>query len=275
MIADFSAYQGNVNWDKTAPLLDFAILRASVGTNKDARYDEYACDLTKRGKSFHAYHYLKATNTTAAVKEADVFYNATKLFKPLFYIIDAEYSLIKASSAKSIVEQFEAELRRLAGPSIKVAIYIAHNYYKSWKLDYDKYAYVWIPRYGKNTGQPDKKPDFKCDLWQYTSKGKLDGVNGNLDLNKINGDKPLNFFIGKDVSEPQMPTAEPEYKVEIVNGNCYVRTKPSTITGKKLGVVKKGTKWKYLNQTSSNGWNYISYDGKAGWVSGKYSKVCL
>ena len=56
-------------------------------------------------------------------------------------------------------------------------------------MDKVKADFLWIPRYGKNDGRADIKPDFACDLWQYTEKGKVFWYGGNLDLNKLNGDK--------------------------------------------------------------------------------------
>lgn len=60
--------------------------------------------------------------------------------------------------------------------------------------------------------------------------------------------------------------------VNIVGGNCYVRTAPNT-SGKKLGVAHNGDKLKYQGQTSSDGWNLVEYKNQNGWVSGKYSRL--
>ena len=60
--------------------------------------------------------------------------------------------------------------------------------------------------------------------------------------------------------------------VRIVGGNCWVRTAPNT-DGEKLGVAKNGWTYDYQGQTSENGWHLIEYDGRNGWVSGKYGKV--
>lgn len=65
--------------------------------------------------------------------------------------------------------------------------------------------------------------------------------------------------------------ANPQY-VKIVNGNCYVRTTPNT-EGKILGTAKKGTKLVYKNQISENGWHFVEFNNKEGWVSGKYSDL--
>lgn len=69
-----------------------------------------------------------------------------------------------------------------------------------------------------------------------------------------------------DADEPQTG------KTVVVSGDCWVRTAPNT-DGKKLGVVKKGTKLPYGGQTADNGWLLVEYNGQNGWVSGKYGKV--
>lgn len=199
MICDISSYQGNVDFSKLSKKIDFAILRASVGVNKDTKYLEYASGCNQNSIPYHAYHFLKALNKEQARTEAKIFAKATENTEPLFYVIDAEYSSIKASKAREIAEAFEDGLRHYISKDIRVAVYIAHHLYKSWKLDYDRYAYVWIPRYGNNSGKIGNsiKPSYPCDLWQYTSRGRLDGIKGNVDLNTLNGDKPLEFFTEK------------------------------------------------------------------------------
>lgn len=60
--------------------------------------------------------------------------------------------------------------------------------------------------------------------------------------------------------------------VKIVNGNCYVRTAPST-DGKKLGTAKKGEHYSYGGMQSDDGWYMINYRNKTGWVSGMYGEL--
>ncbi len=60
--------------------------------------------------------------------------------------------------------------------------------------------------------------------------------------------------------------------VEIVGGNCNVRAQGNT-SGSILGVAHKGETYEYAGETNSAGWNKINFNGKTGWVSGKYSSV--
>ena len=70
----------------------------------------------------------------------------------------------------------------------------------------------------------------------------------------------------------EAPVKDARY-VKIVNGNCYVRTAPNT-GGEKLGVARRGDILEYQGVQSADGWNLVEFDGKNGWVSGRYSELC-
>ena len=70
---------------------------------------------------------------------------------------------------------------------------------------------MWIPHWGKNDGNvpADKyKSSHPHDIWQYTSKGSLAGVSGNVDLNQLTGTKPLSYFIGSGQNGEEKPEEE-------------------------------------------------------------------
>ena len=128
---------------------------------------------------------MKATDSSAAAAEAKVFYDATRGHEPIVYVVDCEHNAITTRKMRKTEGQRDRQrivsaLKALAGDSIRVGCYIGHHLYKKWSLDYDGVDYVWIPRYGTNSGQPEKTPDYPCDLWQYTSKGRVAGISGNV-----------------------------------------------------------------------------------------------
>ena len=83
---------------------------------------------------------------------------------------------------------------------------------------------------------------------------------------------PLTHAKLMEVLEEEKDTSGTDGAVRIENGDCWVRTAPNT-DGGKLGVAKKGWTYAYQGETSENGWHLIEYDGKNGWVSGKYGRV--
>lgn len=208
IIPDLNHYNEQIDWDRLQAQCPFVILRATCGTGTDRRYTEFVRECEVRRIPFHAYHYLKALNEEEARAEAKVFYTATgKLPAPLFYVIDCEYDEISRMAektpgfAKRMVEAFEEELRRLAGADIRIACYIGGNNYERWGLDYSRYVYIWIPRYGADDGKPHTQPEYACDLWQYTSNGRVDFVSDDVDLNQLTGTKPVEFFTGKEEAD--------------------------------------------------------------------------
>ena len=201
-IVDVSKHQGKINWDRLASHLAFCIINASglYGNGSDPYYERNVTEAVAHGVPFHAYHFLYCVTDVQAKRDARLFYDTVKTGGkwPLFWVLDCESQWgIKDNQAAPIGRIFEDELRRLArenGPGeIRVAIYVGQEMYKRWAFDYSHFAYVWIPGYGEKN-----KPPMPCDMWQYTSKGKLPGIDGNVDLNKLMGTKPLSFFTGAD-----------------------------------------------------------------------------
>ena len=61
--------------------------------------------------------------------------------------------------------------------------------------------------------------------------------------------------------------------VEIAGGNCYVRDAPNT-SGRILGVAHAGDRLSWLGQIDeATRWLKVDYEGRAGWVSGKYGRL--
>lgn len=193
-ICDVSKFQGTINWDALAPELAFVVIKASglYKNGTDPQYVRNVTEAVKHGVPLHAYTHLYCMSESEAKRDAKLFYDSVMAggHMPLFWVLDCETQWgIADKDAVRMATAFETELRKLAG-DIRVAIYIANEKYDVWKFDYSHFAYVWIPVYKTN---PPKHP---CDLWQYTSTGKLPGIAGNVDLDVLTGRKPLSFFTG-------------------------------------------------------------------------------
>ena len=208
MICDVSKHQGSIDWDKLSPHLDFVVIKASgkYANGTDPFYAQNVTGAMSHGVPFHVFHFLYCMSEAEARRDAGLFYRsvAAQGHWPLSWALDCEAGWgIANSKARSVAEAFENELRRLArenGPGeILVGMYVAHEKYEPYGFDYSRYDYVWIPRYGGNDGTIDGsiKPSHQCDLWQYTSHGRLPGIDGDVDLDVLTGSKPMEFFTGK------------------------------------------------------------------------------
>lgn len=236
MIADLSHYQGTIDWNKTNKALKLIIFRATVGSNIDNKYLEYTSKCTV---PFGVYHYLKAGTASEAIEEAKFFYSRATInnIHPLFFCADIEYSSQNSSNVNIISTAFADTLRELGAK--KLGLYIGQSLYPY--ANKEKYDFIWIPRYGKNIGEadPNYAPIYPCDLWQYTSVGRVDGINENVDLNKLYGQKTLDWFIQeeKTVSEKFSNTHFVEFLKGMVGqpywyGTCVYKCTQDMLTRK-------------------------------------------
>ena len=205
MIIDISHHQdpSKMNYDKLAKQVDLVIVRTQYGSRTlDRHYKTHHREFKKRGIPTAAYAWVRGISLNDMRVEAKDFYNRTKDLNPCFWFLDVEEKSM--ADMRTGISAYVDQLRKMGAK--KIGVYIAHHLYKSFNLDMSKFDAVWIPHYGKNTGQPNSKPAFPCDIHQFTSVGRLDGYNGNLDLNRLMGTKPLGFFTGEKENKNKVKT---------------------------------------------------------------------
>jgi len=193
LIIDISHHQDpkKMNYDKLAKQVDLVIIRTQYGSKTiDRHYKTHHAEFKKRGVPTAAYAWVRGVSVSDMEKEATDFYNRTKDLNPTFWFLDVEEESMKDMRAGVLA--YVKKLRQLGAK--KIGIYIAHHLYKPFNLNLDEVDAVWIPRYGTNNGKPQTKPSYPCDLWQYTSVGRLEGYSGDLDLNMIISNKKLEYF---------------------------------------------------------------------------------
>src|SRR5205085_4396125 len=148
--------------------------------------------------------YARFTSVNDAIQEAkDFWVRSDKSAK--FHVVDVEE--ITTTNPSDLVPATQAFIDYLHSQGAeKVGLYSGDYFYKSNNLSKVKADFLWIARYGANNASLGTKPDTACDLWQYTSTGSVSGISGYVDLNVINGSKPLTYFTGTTVSETPQPT---------------------------------------------------------------------
>jgi GH25 family lysozyme M1 (1,4-beta-N-acetylmuramidase) len=193
-IIDISKWQNpdKINYDKLCSQLTMAIVRVQYGSNLiDIHYKTHIREMRSHGVPFGVYAFARGVSKKDMEKEATDFYNRSKNQAPFFYVIDVEEKTMR--NMRSGIDAYIKKLRSLTDK--KIGIYISHHKYKEFNLNLRKADFVWIPHYGYNNGKVSSRPKFSCDLHQYTSKGKLNGYNGYLDLNRFMGRRTVCFFI--------------------------------------------------------------------------------
>ena len=184
---DISANQGNVDFAKVkADGYDFVILRATLRNgNPDPKFEEYYQKATKCDLPVSVYKYSYAKTPAQSFLEAQgvVKMLGGKLCTIWLDMEDAEQ--LKAVGKAGITSIINAFMDYCVASGYDVGIYCNLNWYKNYiDASFKKKYKFWIARYGKNNGQLDEqyKPKVGEVMWQYTSKGKVNGINGFVDL---------------------------------------------------------------------------------------------
>nr|ABX56141.1 putative muramidase lysin [Bacillus phage bg1] len=186
-IVDISKWNGDINWDVAAGQLDLAIARVQDGSNYvDPMYKSYVASMKARNVPFGNYAFCRFVSVEDAKVEARDFW-ARGDKDALFWVADVEVKTMGDMQAGT--QAFIDELYRLGAK--KVGLYVGHHTYVAFGAKNIRCDFTWIPRYG------GLKPDFPCDLWQYTETGNVPGI-GKCDINSLNSDKTLEWFTGKD-----------------------------------------------------------------------------
>lgn len=192
---DISHHHAVTSWNKVEEQCDFIITKATEGTRfVDPSLKTVVRECERRKIPYWVYVFLKKGNET---KQAEFMVNKCrgivgKQFQG--YILDIE----SGNAEKNCI----AALRYLKKKSKKQMVYTMYAQYGKYKnliKNRGQSCAWWEARYGKNSGQ-DTSSEYPChdtvDLHQYTSAGHVDGITGDIDLNKIKN-KSLSFYTGK------------------------------------------------------------------------------
>ena len=208
----------NVNWPKLKASVDLVIIRVGTtrvdtepkGIGADKHFSYAVKKLVEHNIPFGVYWYNKIpAGKTAQQKidwakaEARKMWALASPYKPLFWCADVEESMLTVDSVKA----FAVELRVLgsadatdSGTPMRVGMYVGNHMYTKFKAAVPVFDFIWIPHYGKNTGEISATPDHPCDIHQYTSVGNgkpLGLCDATIDLNRLMGTKTLGWFLGK------------------------------------------------------------------------------
>lgn len=192
MIIDVSVHNGVIDWEEVKPYIEGAIIRCGYGSDKvgqdDKQWRRNADECTRLGIPFGTYLYSYADRKARAQSEAKHVLRLIKgynLALPVFF--DAEESKLASVSAAN----FAAFAAIIKAAGHRCGLYTGEYFFKAHMKNTSP-DWLWIARYGKNTGVPESQPrigrDF--DLWQYTSRGNVLGVKSSgLDCSQVINDE--------------------------------------------------------------------------------------
>ena len=184
---DVSAHQGQINWEKVkADGIDFAIIRCGYGSNfsdQDDKWWEYnASECERLGIPYGVYIYSYATTVEKASSEADHVLRLIKehnLSYPVYF--DMEDNTTQNLGSDLLGKIAKTFCDKISAAGYEVGIYANlnwwNNYLTSSVFDNPNWS-KWVAQYNSYCAY-----EGEYDMWQCTSTGSVDGINGNVDLN--------------------------------------------------------------------------------------------
>ena len=186
---DVSACQSSIDFSKVKQAgYDFVILRSTTKNGQiDTKFEQYYANARKSGvEVIGVYKYSYALNPQQSYNEAVKVIDAISGKGKMFTIwLDLEDKSQTTLGKKQIADIATAFLDYCQSKGYGVGIYCNLSWWNNYIDDSLKKKYkFWIARYGKNTGNldPQYKPNVGEVIWQFTSKGKVDGISGVVDL---------------------------------------------------------------------------------------------
>lgn len=185
---DISEFNGNVDFEKLKDHVDFVILRASFGKKEDKMFRKNAKECIKYGIPFGAYYYSYALAPAYGLEEVSFFISTIKEFKDKItypVIIDMEDSDgFKKKSGMPKDEVFvdiikkSCDILRTAG--FYPMVYANKDWFET-KLKTLEKEERWLAWWNRKA--PEEIDKIKYKMLQYASDGKVEGIEGNVDLN--------------------------------------------------------------------------------------------
>ncbi|MDR2531610.1 MAG: glycoside hydrolase family 25 protein [Oscillospiraceae bacterium] len=186
---DVSFWQGDIDWARVADSgrVDFVMLRAARGhinsdrpMIEDTRFREYIEGALANGLDVGVYFYSYARSVEDARREAEFLIEVIRGYELTYPVVfDIEDPIHERMSMELITAMTEAFFEVLMNNGYFPMLY-SYKYFLETKIDprvLDTYA-VWLAQWAS---RPTYERPFH--IWQYTDKGRIPGINGDVDLN--------------------------------------------------------------------------------------------
>ncbi len=228
---DVSVHNGDIDWGKVkTDGIDFAILRAGYGklaSQKDQKFEQNYKNAKAVNLPVGAYWYSYAMNENEARQEADVFLSVIKgkqFEMPVYFDLEEKKQFDLGKEKVSAI--MRAFLEKVESAGYFTGLYGSASSLTTHTADDIKSRYtIWLAHWVDETNYSGA-----YGVWQHSEKGKVAGINGNVDLDICYKDFPtiikgkgLNGY-GKEkaLTNPPAPVSDDGISVEItVDGKKY------------------------------------------------------
>lgn len=221
---DISKHQGSVDFQDVAnDGIEFAILRCGYAKTTDYRFSKYVKGCLSNGIDIVGiYLFSYALNKKQAIEEAEFAIRKAEeagLPNDTIIFFDLEYDTLRYAKEKGVtigkqqcIEHTKAFCERVNSSQYTAGVYFNLDYYKRM------YDGVLLDEYVRWLADWTGDADLPCEYHQYTSKGSVDGIYGNVDMNYEINDTRVNRL------HPDLKAVKKVLKGEYGNGKERVES---------------------------------------------------
>ena len=184
---DVSSWQGVIEWNrvKNSSHGKFAMLRAGYGTEVDSRFEENYRGATDAKIPVGAYLYSLALDENEAIREAE---KLLELINDKHFSYPIALDIEESSQAKlgrdKVSAIIDAFCSRIEGAGRYVSVYSYADFLETLLTDEIKRKYdLWV-------ADLEGKPNLPYGMLQYSFRGEIEGIKGNVDLDYAIKDYP-------------------------------------------------------------------------------------
>lgn len=189
-LIDVSKHQGEIDWKIVKNHVDGVIIRCGYGSDyksqDDKRFKENVEGCLAYGIPFGVYLYSYAKDVNMARSEAN---HVLRLLEPykgkLAYPV--YYDLEEAGTEKGAVDRALVFGDIIENAGYWCGIYANQYWWRTFLKDGLNRFTKWVAKYSET---PPTGISGTYDIWQYSSKGSVPGIEGNVDMNICYRDFP-------------------------------------------------------------------------------------
>ena len=190
-IIDVSEHQGTIDWNAVkADGVEGVIIRAGYGRgNIDVQFSRNINAANVAGiKNIGVYWFSYAFNVDMAKNEADFVNAIIEPYKDelnLGVYFDWEYDSMNYAqkNGRNPNKEVITDMNEAFCNRIRDLGYIA-GYYINWDYEHNHVDVSKLTEFRKWYAQYTSEEQTNCFIWQYSSKGRVNGISGNVDMNK-------------------------------------------------------------------------------------------
>lgn len=242
---DVSYANRSIDWSEVKKSgIEFAILRSTFGSESesqiDSQYFQNAQGCVKNNIPFATYHFAYFVNEQTAKAEADFAIKKANEYKNYikFIVLDIEEDSVRYAKNMGYNPDWTAcsiaFMEKVRAAGYIPVLYSNYNWLKNI-FNYNK-----LKNYKLWYAAPDAtKPAYTCAIWQYSWQGKVNGINGDVDMDYLYDETLFSkstSTASKTTTETAVSSTQDDRQKFINQAKTYIGKDGNYVCNTKLGL---------------------------------------